>query len=38
KSKFVVTPPANVTETLLSKNPILCSKTVSEVVVNLGHL
>ncbi|CAF2376441.1 unnamed protein product [Brassica oleracea] len=33
KSKFVVTPPANVTETLLSKNPILCSRTVSEVVV-----
>ncbi|CAN6937654.1 unnamed protein product, partial [Brassica oleracea] len=33
KIKFVVTPPANVTETLLSKNPILCSKTVSEVVV-----
>ncbi|KAL0705778.1 hypothetical protein Bca4012_072203 [Brassica carinata] len=36
KSKFVVTPPANVTETLLSKNPILCSKTVSEVVVKPG--
>ncbi|CAF2057846.1 unnamed protein product [Brassica napus] len=36
KRKFVVTPPANVTETLLSKNPILCSKTVSEVVVKPG--
>ncbi|CAF2110623.1 unnamed protein product [Brassica napus] len=36
KSKFVVTPPANVTETLLSKNPILCSKNVSEVVVKSG--
>ncbi|CAF1710202.1 unnamed protein product [Brassica napus] len=28
KSKFVVTPPANVTETVLSKNPKLCSKIV----------
>ncbi|CAN6821033.1 unnamed protein product [Brassica oleracea] len=36
KNKFVVTPPANVTETLLSKNSILCSKTVSEVVVKPG--
>ncbi|CAF2070604.1 unnamed protein product [Brassica napus] len=36
KSKFVVTPPANVTETLLSKNPIVCSRTVSEVVVEPG--
>ncbi|WZZ46238.1 hypothetical protein YC2023_042497 [Brassica napus] len=36
KSKFVVTPPANVTETVLSKNPKLCSKTVSEVVVKPG--
>ncbi|CAN6802607.1 unnamed protein product, partial [Brassica oleracea] len=33
---IVVTPPANVTETLLSKNPTLCSKTVSEVVVKPG--
>ncbi|KAH0878963.1 LOW QUALITY PROTEIN: hypothetical protein HID58_066357 [Brassica napus] len=34
KSKFVVTPPANVTETLLSKNPILCSK--KEIPVQYG--
>ncbi|CAN7047722.1 unnamed protein product, partial [Brassica rapa subsp. trilocularis] len=36
KSTFVVTRPANVTETLKSKNPILCSKTVSEVVAKPG--
>ncbi|WZZ62274.1 hypothetical protein YC2023_062381 [Brassica napus] len=34
KRKFVVTPPANVTETLLSKNPILCSK--KEIPVQYG--
>ncbi|KAH0857645.1 hypothetical protein HID58_085906, partial [Brassica napus] len=34
KSKFVVTPPANVTETLLSKNPILCSR--KEIPVQYG--
>ncbi|KAL0688010.1 hypothetical protein Bca4012_087687 [Brassica carinata] len=34
KSKFVVTPPANFTETLLSKNPILCSR--KEISVQYG--
>ncbi|KAH0860596.1 LOW QUALITY PROTEIN: hypothetical protein HID58_088857 [Brassica napus] len=34
KSKFVVTPPANVTETLLNKNSILCSK--KEIPVQYG--
>ncbi|KAL0679133.1 hypothetical protein Bca4012_007114 [Brassica carinata] len=34
KSKFVVTPPANVTETVLSKNPKLCSK--KEIPVQYG--
>ncbi|CAH8354859.1 unnamed protein product [Eruca vesicaria subsp. sativa] len=44
KSKFVISPPANVKETILNKNPILCSKkenpvqyeAVSEVVVKPG--